>query len=165
MALHAVFLSHYGLTPSFVQKLTDTYIKLTNDPFVGNVSRMKSATEPIEWVWMLSLFHFETLFLVPTFILGMVIMYKDWKAAYPFLIAYGASGAATALPCVAVILAIPDAATSPSPLAVTLSQRIMLLASYVPFILVPLGIAVELCGRTAKLIRAGLEAQDKRKDQ
>jgi len=60
MDLHAVYLSHYGLTPSFLQKLTDTYIKMTNDPFVGNVSRMKSATEPLEWVWMLTLFHIET---------------------------------------------------------------------------------------------------------
>lgn len=60
MDLHAVYLSHYGLTPSFLQKLTDTYIKMTNDPFVGNVSRMKSAAEPIEWVWMLTLFHVET---------------------------------------------------------------------------------------------------------
>ncbi len=60
MDLHAVYLSHYGLTPSFFRKLTDTYLKMTNDPFVGNVSRMKSATEPIEWVWMLALFHVET---------------------------------------------------------------------------------------------------------
>jgi len=60
MDLHAVYLSHYGLTPSFLQKLTDTYINTTNDPFVGNVSRMKSATEPLEWVWMLTMFHFET---------------------------------------------------------------------------------------------------------
>ena len=60
MDLHAVYLSHYGLTPGFLQKLTETYIKITNDPFVGNVSRMKSASEPIEWVWMLTLFHIET---------------------------------------------------------------------------------------------------------
>jgi hypothetical protein len=57
---HAVYLSHYGLTPGFLQKLTDTYIKTTNDPFVGNVAKMKNATEPIGWVWMLALFHFET---------------------------------------------------------------------------------------------------------
>lgn len=95
MDLHAVYLSHYGLTPSFFQKLTDTYLNATNDPFVGNVSRMKSASEPIEWVWMLTLFHIETfvislvhfywpiltrsdirLFQVPAFVIGMVIMYK-----------------------------------------------------------------------------------------
>ena len=87
----------------------------------------------------------------------------DWKAAYPFLIAYGAAGAATVLPCVAVLIAIPDAAISASPLAVTLSQRIMLLASYVPFTLIPLCLAVDLSTRTVKLIRAGLAAQVKRK--
>jgi Zn-dependent membrane protease YugP len=87
----------------------------------------------------------------------------DWKVAYPFLIAYGASGAATVLLCVAVLFAIPDAAISASPLALTLSQRIVLFASYVPFTLIPLCIAVDLSMRTVKLIRAGLAAQDKRK--
>jgi len=87
----------------------------------------------------------------------------DWKAAYPFLIAYGASGAATVLPCVAVLFAIPDAATSTSLLALTLSQRIMLLASYVPFTLVPFYLAVDLSMRTVKLIHTGLAAQDKKK--
>lgn len=91
------------------------------------------------------------------------VVLLDWKAAYPFLIAYGASGAATVLPCVAILFAIPDAASSASPLALTLSQRSMLLASYVPFALIPLYLAVDLSRRTVKLIRAGLEAHDKKK--
>ena len=93
------------------------------------------------------------------------IILLDWKAAYPFLIAYGASGAATVLPCVAVLFAIPDAATSASPIALTLSQRIMLLASYVPFTLIPFCLAVDLSMRTVKLIHTGLAAQDKKKVQ
>src|SRR5258706_2285661 len=87
----------------------------------------------------------------------------DWKAAYPFLIAYGAAGAATVLPCIAILIAIPDAAISASPLALTLSQRIMLLASYVPFTLIPLFLAVDLSMRTVKLIRTGLAAQGSKK--
>jgi hypothetical protein len=94
---------------------------------------------------------------------GSNVTLLDWKTTYPFLIAYGASGAATVLPCVAVLIAIPDAATSVSPLALTLSQRIMLLASYVPFTLIPLCLAVDLSTRTVKLIRTGLAAQVKKK--
>lgn len=95
--------------------------------------------------------------------MGSNVTLLDWKAAYPFLIAYGAAGTATVLPCVAVIIAIPDAAISASPLALTLSQRIMLLASYVPFTLIPFYLAVDLSTRTVKIIRTGLAAQGKKK--
>ena len=95
--------------------------------------------------------------------IGSNVTLLDWKAAYPFLIAYGASGAATVLPCIAFLIATPDAAVSASPLAVTLSQRVMLLASYVPFTLIPLCLAVDLSTRTVELIRTGLAAQVKKK--
>jgi hypothetical protein len=39
----------------------------------------------------------------------------------------------------------------------------MLLASYVPFVLIPMYLAIDLSLRTAKLIRAGLAAQGKKK--
>jgi len=91
----------------------------------------------------------------------------DVKPLYPFLIAYGASGAATVLLCMAVILALPSAAPlSSSDLAVTASQRAALVAFYIPFIVVPALIAVDFGIRTSNALQAHAHARaNKDKDR
>ena len=77
----------------------------------------------------------------------------DVKPLYPFLIAYGASGAATVVLCIGVILALPSASLSSSDLAVSASQRAALVAFYIPFLFVPALIALDLGIRTSNTLQ------------
>jgi len=88
----------------------------------------------------------------------------DTKALYPFLIAYGASGAATVTLCMGVILSLPSASLSASSdLAVSASQRAALVAFYVPFLVVPALIAVDLGLRTGRALQAHAKLEQNRK--
>jgi hypothetical protein len=69
----------------------------------------------------------------------------DDKRIYPLLLAYGASTATTTLACVATFLY-----GTPAPL-LTASQRIFLLSSYVPFLLIPLAMAVDSAFRLVSI--------------
>lgn len=85
---------------------------------------------------------------------------------YLLLLIYGASTATTLLPCLAVILATPaTSATNIQEKVVSLSaeQRGLLLASYVPFLVIPLMMTVDMALRISKLVRAGIRAEDSRK--
>ena len=48
-----------ALIPGVLKDLINMYIRWTNDPFMCHVPHMKSASEPLEWVWMRTLFYFE----------------------------------------------------------------------------------------------------------
>jgi hypothetical protein len=78
------------------------------------------------------------------------------------LIAYGALTATTTLPCIGVLLSTPstsvplDFSSSVAGPAVTEWQRWLLLGSYIPFFLIPLGIAVDMIFRTRFLTRKGV---------
>ena len=48
-----------ALIPSFLKDLMDMYIRWTNDPFMQYVPNMNSPSDPLEWVWMRTLFYFE----------------------------------------------------------------------------------------------------------
>ena len=87
----------------------------------------------------------------------------DIKALYPFLIAYGASGAATVILCISVIFSLPSASSNVSDLAVSASQRAALGAFYIPFLVVPALIAVDLGMRTAKVLQAHAKLEETRK--
>lgn len=45
--------------PYFLKHPMDTYIHWTNDPFMRCVPNMNSPSDPLEWVWMRTLFYFE----------------------------------------------------------------------------------------------------------
>ena len=42
------------------------YLRWTNDPFMRYVPDMNSASEPLEWVWMRTLFYFEAYVFLPS---------------------------------------------------------------------------------------------------
>lgn len=83
----------------------------------------------------------------------------DSRAIYVLVLLYGASTATTTLPCVAVIFQTPE--TSASTIAqniasVTSAQRLLLLSSYIPFLLIPLIMAVDMAFRVLSLVEAGV---------
>lgn len=97
---------------------------------------------------------------------------------------YSASSATTTIACLATLLSTPIAAntalvssltaanaTTPltaltyaadalSPLSVTPQQRLMLLGSYVPFLLVPLGMCFDMAIRVGGLMAKGIRAEE-----
>lgn len=79
------------------------------------------------------------------------------------MLVYGASTATTVWPCVWTLLATPE----PSPAALasgiaTLSsdQRVMLLASYVPFFLLPLLMTVDVAFRLHGIVGEALSTRE-----
>lgn len=107
------------------------------------------------YTWFRSFLWLEFLFQFPVFLYGARALWKDSPSVYLLLLVYGASTATTTLPCLTTVLAVPtaaDVASSLTTAAVTPSQRLMLLASYVPFLLVPLIMALDMAWRLSKML-------------
>lgn len=89
------------------------------------------------------------------------------KSIYVLLLIYAASTTTTVLPCLAVLLSTPVSSTPfsyTSPIiTITSSQRQLLLSSYVPFLVLPLIMTVDMAFRVWGLVSVGLAAQDKGK--
>lgn len=85
---------------------------------------------------------------------------------YVLLLTYAASAVTTTLPCLTTILATPVTAVAsadPTSISVTPEQRTMLLTSYVPFLVVPLLMTVDMGFRVLGLVRAGSAAAEREK--
>ena len=113
------------------------------------------------------------------------------RTIYPLLLIYSASSATTTIACLATLLSTPvatdpaiisslAASNTSSPLAsltfapwfaekglvqlsITTEQRLMLLGSYVPFLLVPLGMCFDMAIRVGGLIAKGIRAEEDKK--
>ena len=89
-------------------------------------------------------------------------MSVDSFSVYLPIALYGASTATTTLACVALVLATPStsAATAAAGIAsVTAAQRANLLANYLPFLFLPLTMAVDMGLRLYTLALKGLKAE------
>jgi len=85
------------------------------------------------------------LFQVPTFVLGIRGLLKNSPKIYPLLCLYGASTATTTLPCLLhVTKAFYDE-------ALTTFQYGILVSGYIPFLLIPLCMAVDMASRLYKI--------------
>jgi hypothetical protein len=71
----------------------------------------------------------------------------DDRRVYPLLVAYGASTATTLLPVLQALFIGPD----PQP-PLTSTELGMLLGAYVPFLFIPLTMAVDFSFRIARII-------------
>ena len=86
----------------------------------------------------------------------------DSRAIYPILLIYAASTATTTLPCLALILSTPTTSVSTVAqgiVSITSAQRSLLLSSYVPFFLIPLGMAVDMAFRVVRLVKIGAKVE------
>lgn len=90
----------------------------------------------------------------------------DSRTIYVLLLTYAATAVTTTLPCLTTILATPVtavASTNPASVSVTSDQRFSLLTSYVPFLIVPLLMTVDMGFRVLGLVKAGSAAADRQK--
>ena len=82
------------------------------------------------------------------------------------LLTYAASAVTTTLPSLTTILATAVtavASTDPASVSVTPEQRTMLLTSYVPFLVVPLLMTIDMGFRVLGLVMVGSAAAEKAK--
>ena len=159
------------LLPAPLAALPRAYVAQYGDPLIGGLFGFfgDAARDALE-VWLRPFMVLEAVFQLPVFILGIKALYNDDPSVYPLLLAYGASTATTTLPCIVAVLRTPllsqpyvlEDLMGSAP-AITPAQRAMLLVSYVPFLLVPLAIAVDMARRCARYVRAGVRAERERK--
>ncbi|KAF5355274.1 hypothetical protein D9758_006060 [Tetrapyrgos nigripes] len=136
-----------SLLPSQLSQLQKWYLEFSGDPLIGGMTGGKGNDE---LVWFATFVWVELLFQFPVFLLGMRGLWKGSKGIYVLLLAYGASTATTTLPCIFFILK--------SAAQVTSAQEALLLSSYIPFFLIPFGMAVDMAVRLSKIVsQAGSE--------
>lgn len=95
-------------------------------------------------------------------------MVSDSPKIYALLALYGASTCTTTLACLATVINTPTTSAVTivqRVVSITLEQRIMLLASYVPFFIIPLFIAVDMAFRLQKLASVGIRALESSKEK
>ncbi|KAI6141748.1 transmembrane protein 6/97 [Pisolithus tinctorius] len=149
--------------PSPIKALPIIYLSFSSDPLIAGVF----GYAPGDFAWFKLFLYLEAFFQLPIFVLGAFKLWQDSPSIYPLLIMYGASTATTVLPCLALLLSTPT--TSPATVAagihsVTSFQRILLLSSYIPFLVIPLLIAVDMAFRLSKLVKVGTATEAKKKN-
>ncbi|KAG6374727.1 transmembrane protein 6/97 [Boletus reticuloceps] len=155
-----------SLVPSFISQLPELYIQFSADPLVGGALGYFGTSN--DFTWFKTFLLVEAFFQIPVFILGMKGLWKNSRCIYVLILIYGASTATTTLPCLAVLFNTPI--TSAETIAtgvqsITMSQRYMLLSSYLPFFLVPMLMTIDMATRIAKLVQAGVAVTAERKSQ
>ncbi|BGO99394.1 putative membrane protein [Rhodotorula toruloides] len=132
-----------ALSPTWLR--TPFLFASKDDPLLQN------ANSPL-FAWFQSFIILEILLQVPVFVVGMRGLWKNTPTIYPLLLLYSSSSATTTLACLATVLSLP----SLPPAHLT-----KLLASYTPFFLVPAGMAVDMLGRLAGLVRRAEKGKGK----
>lgn len=95
-------------------------------------------------------------------------MVSDSPGIYALLALYGASTCTTTLACLATVIDTPTTSAATivqKVVSITLQQRIVLLASYLPYFIIPLFIAVDMALRLQKLASVGLRALESSKEK
>ncbi|KAF5316072.1 hypothetical protein D9619_006374 [Psilocybe cf. subviscida] len=153
------------LIPGPMRDLMSYYVATYGDPLIGGL--LGAFGDNTHLAWFKSFLYLEAFFQLPIFIVGLQALYNGSRGIYPLLAVYGASSATTTLACVMTVLAAPSdtgvAAAKSLVTSVTETQRIMLLSSYIPFLIVPLFMAVDMTVRTTKLVQKAVRLEDERK--
>jgi len=110
--------------------------------------------------WFKIFVTLELVFQLPTFFLGLRGLWKDSRSIYPLLLIYGASAATATLACIVTLLACPTSQSDAEVLnfvkfsipAPTAGQIRMLLGVYMPYLVVPLLLTIDMAQRIGKLI-------------
>jgi len=162
--LQAIYPPH--LVPSAMKDVVDYYLTTYNDPLIGGVMGFFGSAKADSFNWFQTFVMMEAFFQLPVFLLGMRGLYKDSRAIYVLLLIYAASATTTTLPCLTTILATPVTPVSsvdPNSISVTPAQRLSLLTSYVPFLVVPLLMTIDMGFRVLNMVRAASSMAEREK--
>jgi len=125
-----LFLRRVGSLGSLESHLSPLFLL----PYSQGVLGLTGA-KPMEFLWFKSLLYLEAIFQLPIFFIGAYGLFHNSRRVWPLLVIYGASTATTLLPVLAMVLAAPGENGGKESL--TVEQRGMLLASYLPFLFLP----------------------------
>ncbi|GAA6021620.1 hypothetical protein JCM11491_001241 [Sporobolomyces phaffii] len=114
---------------------------------------LQNATNPL-FAWFQAYIILEVVFQLPTFFIGIRGLYRNSTTIYPLLALYGASSATTTYACLATVFAMP---------AIPRAHVVKLVASYVPFLVVPLAMAVDFGTRLTRIAAAAAVKVEKGK--
>ncbi|KAJ7176636.1 transmembrane protein 6/97 [Mycena filopes] len=148
-----------ALVPGFLRQFAEWYIRTSNDPLLKGM--FGHGTDPL--IWFRSFVFLEVVFQFPTFFIAARGLWNDSQKIYVLILVYAASTVTTVWPCVLTIVATPgpSAAALVSGITTLLpDQRAMLLASYVPFCLIPLLMTVDMAFRLHGIVSDALMARE-----
>lgn len=155
-----------AIIPTALHNLNEWYKAWSRDPIINN-----AGTGSRQWAWLDVFLHAEVGVQVPCFVLGAWWLWKNDKRAYPLTLLYAAHTATTLLPVLYYILTHnKHLSTLPAPvkssifaktpvlgdhLAAPLTEFeiVSLLASYVPFLLIPVGMMLDMVHKLNGLMK------------
>jgi len=132
-------ISPQHLIPKVLRDASDWYIDFSADPLVSGAFHGGP-----EFNWFRAFLYLEAFFQLPIFFLAARALYAGppkLSTYYPLMLAYSASSCTTTFGCLAVLW---------TSTGLTQFQMSLLLASYVPFFLVPFGMAIDMTLRLTK---------------
>ncbi|PFH51855.1 hypothetical protein AMATHDRAFT_129737, partial [Amanita thiersii Skay4041] len=150
------------LLPEFFKALPRYYVQMSGDPLLGGITGFLGQNS-YHLIWLKCFIVLEVVFQLPVFIFGLRGLYNGDRPIYVLLLIYAASTATTTIPCLAVVLQTPETTAttiSQNLISITWEQRLLLLSSYLPFLLVPLTMTVDMGFRVLDLVTAGMDAID-----
>ncbi|CAE6412601.1 hypothetical protein ACGC1H_005463 [Rhizoctonia solani] len=133
-----------GTLPSFFQIIPEFYLSISGDPLIAGAMGLHGA--PTQFTWFRTFIMMEGLFQLPVFFLGLYALKKDSLYTPILLTLYGSHVTTTVIPVLTTTLATPvSTSTSDTTLFTSLnvSQLTILMASYIPFLAVPLAMAID----------------------
>ncbi|CAE6359350.1 unnamed protein product [Rhizoctonia solani] len=135
-----------GSFPSALQQLPQFYLNMSGDPLIAGAMGLHGAST--QFTWFYTFLVIEELFQLPLFILGIYLLRKDSSYTPILLTVYGSHVTTTMAPVLATLLSTPRTVTNAIEKAAEFSslnssQLSMLLSSYIPFLIIPLVMAID----------------------
>ncbi|KIJ55617.1 hypothetical protein M422DRAFT_774602 [Sphaerobolus stellatus SS14] len=157
-----------SLTPAFLKPIIPFYLGMFGDPLIAAANGYYNTPADVySWTWFKTFVWLELLFQFPIFFIGSYYLYRGSRKIYIPLIIYGASTATTTLACLTTVFSVPSTTNAADALkhpALTDFQRLALIACYVPYMLIPLGMALDMAVRVSKMVDWKKEEGVKKKE-
>lgn len=127
--------------PTVLQRVLQDYLVKSRDPLVPN------AWQP-RYAWFRMSLLSEFVLQVPAFVVGLYVFWSNDPRGYPLLIAYGAIACFTTLQCIAMVTMGEERVhLAPENLS-------FILLNYIPFMLFPGVIMLDMLARTTRRMHA-----------
>lgn len=134
--------------PTVLQRVLQDYLVKSRDPLVPN------AWQP-RYAWFRMSLLSEFVLQVPAFVVGLYVFWNNDPRGYPLLIAYGAIACFTTLQCIAMVTMGEERVhLAPENLS-------FILQNYIPFMLFPGVIMLDMLARTMRKMHATTPAHAK----
>ncbi|CAE7221520.1 unnamed protein product [Rhizoctonia solani] len=158
MDLQAIIPS--GVLPPFFQIIPEFYLSISGDPLIAGAMGFHGV--PTQFTWFRTFIIMEGLFQLPMFFLGLYTLKKNSPYTPILLILYGSHVTTTVIPVLTTTLATPtftSAADAASFTSLNASQLTVLMASYIPFLAVPLAMTIDGTRRMIRVVAHSREME------